>query len=367
MKRKIIFIIALINILSCANPKTDIPVLDVEKAMTNPVDFDLDEYIDEIKYVKLETRPDCLVGAINRVLHINDEYYLSSWNQLYKFSSTGRFVRQIGKIGRGPAEFGMISEMSYNKVQNELCISDYDEIVKYDTCGNFIKRDKLRALDNLTTFKINEKGDYFFKMPHAPKEKIAVNLYDKDLNLLKTFNNSIVRDKGLQFQAQLSQYNKKIYYNSLVNDTIFSIDDKLKCKAEIVLDYGKFKIPNNEIEYNSTGFKKGYYMISFYMGDNISLFTFSQKMNCKGYLLYFNKKDKIVHPRKISKDLYLGVLMNDLEWQIEDFCNGNIILSIDPVELLDNKDKIKDPELLKMCKNLKEEDNVILASVRIKG
>jgi len=352
---------------ACASPKTDIPVLDVEKAMTNPVDFDLAEYIDEIKYVKLETRPDCLVGGINRVLDINDEYYLSSWNQLYKFSSTGRFIRQIGKLGRGPAEFGMISEMSYNKVQNELCISDYDEIVKYDTCGNFIKRGKLQTLGRLATFKINDKGNYLFKMPHAPKEKIALNVYDENLSILKTFSNSIIREKGISFQARLACFNKKIYYNSLVNDTIFSIDESLKRKAEMILDYGRFKIQPNQMEYNASSFKKGYNIVSFYIGNNICLFSLFRGMKYKGYFLYFNKKEKIVNPKIISKDLKLGIVINSLEWQIEDFCNGNMILSIDPVELLDNMDKIKDPELLKMCKNLKEEDNVILASVHIKG
>jgi hypothetical protein len=352
---------------ACASPKTEIPVLDVEKAMTNPIDFDLAEYIDEIKYVKLETRPDCLVGGIGHILNVNNEYYLTNSKNISKFSSTGRFIRQIGQQGRGPAELGFISDMSYNKVKNELCISDYDEIVRYDTCGNFIKRDKLGATSRIATFKINEKGYCFFKMPHAPKEKVAVNVYDENLSLLKTFNNSIVRNKGIRIQAHMAQYNKKIYYNSLVNDTIFSIDDNLNSKAEMILDYGKFKIPNNEIEHNTQGLKKGYQTFFFYVGDNVSLFVLYKNLNCKGYFLYFNSQKRIVHPKNISKDIFMGVLIDGLEWEVQDFCNGNMILSIQPMELLDNMDKIKDPELLKMCKNLKEEDNVILASVHIKG
>jgi len=352
---------------ACANPKTNIPVLDVEKAMTNPVDFDLAEYIDEIKYVKLETKPDCLLGGIGRILNVNNEYYLACWDKVYKFSSIGRFIRQIGQQGRGPAELRFISDMSYNKVKNELCISDYDEIVRYDTCGNFIKRDKLGATSRIATFKINEKGDYFFKMPHAPKEKVAVNVYDENLSLLKTFNNSIVRNKGVSIQAHMAQYNKKIYYNSLVNDTIFSIDNNLNSKAEMILDYGKFKIPINEFERNTQGLKKGYQTLFFYVGDNVSLFVLFKNDTYKGYFLYFNNQKRIVHPKNISKGMSTGVLIDGLEWKIQDLCKGNMILSIQPMELLDNMDKIKDPELLKMCKNLKEEDNVILASVHIKG
>jgi len=339
----------------------------LEYAKNHPVDFDLGKYVSKAKYVRLETKRKCLIGAVNRLMLINNDIYLSAYRCIYKFSSSGRFVRQIGWRGRGPAELKEVSEMSFNKTNNELCVSEYDAIVKYDTSGSYIGREKLKGMDIASSYKVDSKGRYFYKKPHAPKENIAAEVYDKDLKLIKRYNNSIIRDKGSSFQPRITSYDGRFYYNSLVNDTIFSIDEELNKSPDMILDFGKMKLPMNKYSYSENYFEKGLFTTGILVGENVRLIIVDCIKEYEGYFLYFNEQQKLIYPNHINKEEFLGIKMNGLNWKILDFSNGNIVMSIEPLELLENRDKIKDANLRELCNNLKEEDNPILAIVRIKG
>jgi len=366
MKKKNLLYFLLPLMFACSSPKGDIPVLDMEYAIDHPVKFDLGEYVSNIKYIPLETNDNCLIKSIRNVITYKNDIYISRSNFLYKFSLKGKFIKEIGTQGRGPAEFKEIPTLSLDSTKNELCISENSTIVRYDTTGNFISRHKIEELDFQAIYKVDSNGNYFFKLPHAPKEKIAIKIYDKNLKLLKNIKNTIVKDEGYSHQAELVNYNGDFYYNSLVNDTIFSIDKNFNKKAHWVIDYGKYKIPINEMSFFKPSFIRGYHSTCFYIGKNINLFTLSKQAFCEGFALYFNKQDKLIRPEYKEGDKYLGIMMNGLEWQIEDFNDDEIIMSLEPIELLENIDKVKDPKLKALSVNLKEESNPILAIVKIK-
>jgi len=359
------YLIFLLIILSCSNPKNDIPVLNFEKAIDNPVNFDLGKYINNVRYVPLETNRKCCVGAISNVLLIDRDIYLTNWDILYKFTSSGKFMRQIGQRGRGPAEFDFISDISYNVKEKLLCLSDNGDVVKYDTLGVFNSRIAPKDGKRLATCKVNSKGMYFYKTPHARNAEICMKIYGKDLSLQKEIHNSKLRKNGFWYQAYTSMNNDCIYYNSFINDTIFCVDNKLNNKAAMIINRGKYRIPDNKMVDNDPSLLKGYFITKFFVANNLTIFNMRHNRRYAGYMLYFDKQNKVLYPKFKQGDEYLSVQVNGLEWRFVDCCKGKVILSIDAIELLDNYDEISDEKLKNIAKRLTEDSNPVLAVVEI--
>ena len=78
-------------------------------------EFDLQDFIENISYCKLETSPESLLGNIDKMmvdsssLFIFDRY---TCNALYRFSRSGKFITKFGKQGRGVCDhFGLTDEI----------------------------------------------------------------------------------------------------------------------------------------------------------------------------------------------------------------------------------------------------------------
>jgi hypothetical protein len=130
---------------------------------------------------------------------------------------------------------------------------------------------------------------------------------------------------------------------------------------------GKYKSAPSDIDYFNAKKRNVYTSDSFIIGDNLMLLNISSMKGYRGFMLYFDKIDKLIHPIWTKESKCCGVMMSGLEWKIVDTVNGDFILSIDPVELLENIDKIQDKDLKKIAENINEESNPVLAVVRIKG
>ena len=107
-----LFLVLLLIATGCNSGTQTIPILDFAEALKNPEDFNLSEYAEEITYVGLETRDDCLISGGTgfltggKVTKINNDLYIQSGSyhngQMYKFSMTGKFLCPIGRLGFGP-------------------------------------------------------------------------------------------------------------------------------------------------------------------------------------------------------------------------------------------------------------------------
>ena len=67
---------------ACTSIKEEIPVLDVESAINNPVEFDLKDYVKSTKYIALETKKECLLSALGSV-HFMEKIFISQHALIY--------------------------------------------------------------------------------------------------------------------------------------------------------------------------------------------------------------------------------------------------------------------------------------------
>lgn len=117
----------------------------------------LSELADSVSYVALETRNETLT---NDAVLYGDRYYTFVHGVLICFDSKGKFLHQIGKPGRGPEEYAMLSaSMIYINVDpsdNYVYSFSTDMRTKvYDANGKFVKSLKDGIFKDMFSFCCN--------------------------------------------------------------------------------------------------------------------------------------------------------------------------------------------------------------------
>lgn len=96
---------------SCkGNPKTqsvtveDCVVIPFESVIENEHEVLLSNLAEKVEYIPLQTDSNCLVGNCweNNIIRSKKYYFLADGNNLFQYSLSGKFVRNIGSVGQGP-------------------------------------------------------------------------------------------------------------------------------------------------------------------------------------------------------------------------------------------------------------------------
>jgi hypothetical protein len=110
----------------------------------------LSEIASDVSYIKLETKPECLISEISQVLIDDDLVFILHRGQaptesgIMVFNKNGGFVNQFGRFGRGPGEFASLIDFSLDKENNLLYMLDsMGKLLVFDYKGNFIRSIKL--------------------------------------------------------------------------------------------------------------------------------------------------------------------------------------------------------------------------------
>lgn len=138
--RNIWCLIVLLTIFSC------------NKDNSNEVDLSKDDHVsindlvDSISVVKLETNSECLINLMTQVISYKNRFYIYD-RRLYSilcFDSNGKYLFKINKKGRGPEEYSNCEFINIDKYNNQIMILvPWGYILYFDIEGNFISKVKL--------------------------------------------------------------------------------------------------------------------------------------------------------------------------------------------------------------------------------
>lgn len=147
MKNVCMFMLVILTFWSCDNEKTS------SNSNTNVQIFDLENCTDgqsdslkikELKYIPLETRSECLMSSINKMLVKDNKIYILDndvANSIFVFSLEGKFIYKINKPGKGPGEYLSLIDFDVDKFGN-IFVNDQmsRKIIKYSNNGaNFLE------------------------------------------------------------------------------------------------------------------------------------------------------------------------------------------------------------------------------------
>lgn len=335
--RIIIFLVCSLFLGACRDvDEKQHPAVNLEELPDNSSKISLNQIADSIRYIALETRDSCLLEGNCSIAGITDKYiYISSTSKIYQFDVHGKFMKEIGALGRGPEEFSNILEVKiYNGKVYVLAWGG--EIVIYNENGDFVRK-QLSEGNRISNFEIINDSVYISEEKDY-KDK-GMKLYLVKYVHGKTHSKVLLQQDNLEIKQdyQLSgcfyTLDNIVYYKSLYNDTIYQVDIDLIPRAVKVFTYGKYAAKRDmyeDFKIRKNAINAGYIFNDMFFEAKNYWFAWSM-MKDKYYLTVFDKnKNQIIYnqipdnyPLRENGGIFDNITnMNAYFWPIYSFEDG---------------------------------------------
>jgi len=208
--------------------------------------FLLSDLAGDISYIPLETNDSCLLNRIAKVRIVNDNVFISDGTNLFQFALTGKFIRQIGRVGRGPGEHGRQISFAVDDVRREIYIFSTNIMNVYDLESGMYKRRFLISQD-ISDFYILPQGKIILFTYELPAEVIVssiceVYLADLDGELVDSVPNYSrlnIKSNSRGYATTYESDNNEIRYLFNFRDTLYTITADFERSP-----YAVFKLDN---------------------------------------------------------------------------------------------------------------------------
>jgi hypothetical protein len=143
--KKFFYILLIISFAGCKGKdgSTETGRINIVIDTDNARKVDISEYVDSVKYIKLQTTDDNLVGSINKVFFVDNRILVtdSKVSQILIFDTDGKFLNKIKKIGTGPGEYTGIAASFFDPASNSIIIynSKLRKMLFFSLDGEFLK------------------------------------------------------------------------------------------------------------------------------------------------------------------------------------------------------------------------------------
>ena len=231
-----LFSIIIVTFLSCNSQEedSDIIEIDITDGDRNEKEFKLSEIVDDVEYIKLETRNDCFISngrfdISENFLLISNRYHPS---QVMLFKRDGRLHTLIGEQGKGPSEYITTHPQAKIAPNEEWVIvhdSDAKKLLQYSKDGTFLRSYVYsQTADNrLSDFKINSDQEIvliFYRPMEAVEQYPILRILDENLTLVEeSFHISKQKSNGYDSagKATLLIENDELFLREGFYDTLF--------------------------------------------------------------------------------------------------------------------------------------------------
>ncbi len=144
----------------------DLEIYPLKEKMS---EIKLNQLFSKFDFISLETTDKALIGNISKLIVNGDNIFILDNSQaktIFIFNTSGKFIRNIGKIGKGPGEYTNIEDFTIDKGTGNIAILAYPSMVLiYNTEGDFIKQKKLSE-EALLWNIVSDKNGYICSSNH---------------------------------------------------------------------------------------------------------------------------------------------------------------------------------------------------------
>lgn len=231
--------LTLISLFSISCFGQDPIKLNVGEIYNSRNEVKLSEIGTEINYVQLETTEDCYFSKINKII-IDDLIYVSASEGLFVFTKDGKFIRSIGKKGRGPTEYNSKIDFVVNNDTVAILDITQHKIMQFKNDGTYLGYIKFQNFINklFTTsnsyYVLNTDPPGFWGLSDTGT---LLTIYDKNGNVHSIRN----RNPALPSCCKNSyEFNDVVFFRQTLNDTVFSCANG-ELSANYIVDLGKYK------------------------------------------------------------------------------------------------------------------------------
>lgn len=373
-------------------------VVNYEEILKQTSNVKLSDLTDSIEYVRLETSDSCLLHN-NAEYFFTDKYiFIDNVRQILMFDRSGKFIRKIGKQGRGPGEIDLIRYLSVID-QEELLVVQTNttrRLYYFSYNGDFVES---AVVPDVLNIKVLQDGrqvffdfcawgfeDYTFALRNNEGDTISVVR-----NHFKWENKSgYTTTVGYHLFVPFYEYGGIISIKSMYNDTVYNIRGD-KILPEYLLNLGTYELPEehrpevsgstyDDFRDNATNKR---FAVSFEAAEK--LFISSQP--------YVNNDDdaiqwNMIYDRRSGKGNLVvdlegnpGMITNDIDggmdfWPVKSVNDSTLFMQMRPIDIVEEEnlekfqakvaiDPAKKMQFLKMIEGIAEDDNPVLMIIRI--
>jgi hypothetical protein len=327
-----IFCLFLINQLVIGQ-SGDGNIIRLKADFANSKKVKMSELFSEIRYLPLETNPNCLIGYMNIPVFGKDILVNShgGGGNIYRFSGDGKFLNEIGKKGRGPGEY--VDNCDVRLIGDTVfVVSNFtNNIICYSLKGAFLKNYHLNIEGRPKS--IVQLHDKSFMISLSNPSKLGnIIKTDRDFNIKTGFIKNVpLSSNPNPFKFEKSKDQSFYFYNFI--DTIFEISKGYPIPS-IVIDYLNFKRSREKLsiyEKDNAILNKPY-IANFSTSDTYYILTLYYPLNKGRYSIIYKIAD--------SKQFTFTELTNDVDNGTLDLWSGflsenNLIFWLMPSTILE--------------------------------
>jgi hypothetical protein len=233
-------------------------LLNAQTAIRIPMGQDIDqvkelpvsELVEDIQYIALETTPDCLLDQdISKIELFNHEIFISDYKFIYRFDIHGKFLKKIGKQGRGPGEYASMGFQTFliDRQNQQLLIFDFmsEKMIVYDFEGNYLRSKSIDFLPGPMEW-INKENFAVYNMGFTYEPEPWKDFYILNRNARTVGRHVFVRQPKTRYGLVIYPpifytFKEKTRYKNPHENTIFEIDGSKIPKPVYFLDLGKYE------------------------------------------------------------------------------------------------------------------------------
>jgi hypothetical protein len=281
---------------SCINNRSPQYLLDLRNSNSNSnlKSVPLSTIGNSVKYIPLETNS---VSILKTILHIDlcdSIIFLCDNDKLLKFGKAGRFIKQIGRKGRGPGEYPSIYDFCIDKTNRLIYISasSIKEILIFDFDGNFIKSFKVPYIS--VQLVVCDTNTILFRNPF-PDPNVNYNWYITDSygKILSKFWSFPGRDGRSKLLSQSSSpmylFDGKLHFKEYGIDTLYFINNSTK-EPYAIFNMGNLRIDPYPVDFDMEKVSDKIWVYKIFEDRNNFYLNVSKGWTNTFYHCIYNKK-----------------------------------------------------------------------------
>ncbi len=234
-----------------------LPIINCESILNRKKIVRLSEVASEVKYIRLETNPSCLINDHFSIkfFFVDSLIFVQNINHVLKFSLDGKFIKKIGNPGRGPGEISVISSMSVLSDKRLLVIHCWNKLMYFSFNGELVKSINIPFHQEVNV--LNDSRYLFYDPGTNGSEKynfILASDKGDTISMVKNYTTWKKPYRGTVLvtnsanEASFYTNDNLNYFKSKYNDTVYFVNvGKDKIEPAYILDFGKYKVPEELI------------------------------------------------------------------------------------------------------------------------
>jgi len=207
----------------------------------------------KIEYIPLETTPNSIIGSLNgvglslaKIIFSNSFIFISDGEKLLQFDRSGKFIKQIGTVGRGPGQYLEPIDFCIDEKKSNIYVINGRSVMEFDFDGQY-KGSSQYAWSSVLFMPV-DTGNFIFYNSSFPERtnNTVYSWYITDLHCnpvkkLVNFHKRVNVPGPRIGWTPLYSFNEKVHFMEFCADTLFFLKNGTS-EPYALFNLGKMKM-----------------------------------------------------------------------------------------------------------------------------